>query len=95
MTLSTVASPTIADGSSDGVEGGTQGLTKLGTFTSPGTGAWSSNDLIPLTDDAGAITTVDLGGAATLRVTFVGDQDLTICFLLHGLSLGQYHVARE
>jgi len=75
MTLSKVTNPTAADGSSAGVEGGAQGLTKLGTFTSPGTGAWSSNDVIPLTDDAGAITTVDLGGLQTLRVTFVGDQD--------------------
>jgi hypothetical protein len=75
MTLSKVTNPTVADGSFDAVEGGAQGLTKVGNFTSPGTGAWGSNDVIPLTDDAGAITTVDLDGLATLRVTCVGDQD--------------------
>jgi hypothetical protein len=78
MILSKVANPTVADGSSLGTEGGTQGLTKLGQFLGQGTGAWSSNDMIPLTSDAGAIVQLDLDGLTTLRLTFNaqdGDAD--------------------
>jgi hypothetical protein len=78
MILSKVANPTLADGSAVGTEGAAQGLTKLGTFLSPGTGAWSSNDLIPLTDDAGNIVQLNLSGLTTLRLTFNaqdGDAD--------------------
>ena len=70
MVLSKVANPTVADGSSIGTEGGAQGLTKLGSFLGTATGAWSSNDLIPLQDDNGNIVTVDLDGLTTLRLTF-------------------------
>jgi hypothetical protein len=83
--LSKVANPTVADGSSSGAEGGQQGLTKLGTFLGPATGAWSSNDLIPLTDDNGNIVQVDLDGATTLRLTFNeldGDADFFLFYCL-------------
>lgn len=80
--LSKVANPTVNDNSTevDGTitEGGAQGLTKLGSFKGSGTGAWSSNDMIPLTDDAGNIVQVDLNGLTTLRLTFNavdGDAD--------------------
>jgi hypothetical protein len=79
--LSKVANPTIADGSTVGVEGGLQGLTKLGVFNSPVSGAWSSNDLIPLTDEAtGAIVEVQLSGTETLRWT--NDSGLDMDYLL-------------
>ena len=69
-TLSKVANPTIADGSAVGFEGGAQGLTPLGVFQSPPSGAWSSADLIPLTDAAtGNPVTVQLSGTETLRWT--------------------------
>jgi hypothetical protein len=78
MILSKVANPTSPDGSSDGAEGGGQGLTKLGSFLGTATGAWSSNDLIPLQDDNGTPITIDLDGMTTLRLTFNqqdGDAD--------------------
>jgi hypothetical protein len=79
--LSKVANPTIADGSSVGVEGGLQGLTRLGVFHSPQSGAWSSNDLIPLKDEAtGAIVEVQLSGTETLRWT--NDSGLDMDYLL-------------
>jgi hypothetical protein len=83
--LSKVANPKIADGSSAGTEGGLQGLTKLGTFLGPATGAWSSNDLIPLTDDNGAIKQIDLDGETTVRLTFNeldGDLDYLLFYCL-------------
>jgi hypothetical protein len=79
--LSKVANPTIADGSTVGVEGGLQGLTRLGVFHSPQSGAWSSNDLIPLKDEAtGAIVEVQLSGTETLRWT--NDSGLDMDYLL-------------
>jgi hypothetical protein len=79
--LSKVANPTIADGSTVGVEGGLQGLTRLGVFHSPQSGAWSSNDLIPLTDEAtGNMVTVNLSGTETLRWT--NDSGLDMDYLL-------------
>lgn len=88
MILSKVANPTVADNSTPGdggtgVEGGAQGLTKLGNFKSPGTGAWSSNDLVPLTDDTGAIVQVPLNGVETLRLTFTRADGDTDFFLLY------------
>jgi hypothetical protein len=81
MALSKVANPTVADGSTPGTEGGAQGLTNLGSFISPGTGAWSSNDLIPLTDQSGNIAEVLLGGTVTLRLTSASDQDADFLLL--------------
>jgi len=82
MILHKVANPKIADGSSnvDGTitMGGAQGLTRLGKFHSPGTGAWSSNDLVPLTDDNFNPVTIALEGETTLRLEFNradGDAD--------------------
>jgi hypothetical protein len=83
IVLSKVANPTIADGSSPGVEGGAQGLTKLGTFTGNGTGAWSSNDLVPLRNDAGEPVLIDLDGTTTVRATFSntdGDGDFMLFY---------------
>jgi hypothetical protein len=83
--LSKVANPKIADGSSSGTEGGLQGLTKLGTFLGPATGAWSSNDLIPLQDDNGNIVQFNLDGETTLRLTFNetdGDLDYLLFYCL-------------
>ena len=83
QTLSVVANPTIPDGSSLGVEGGLQGLTKIGDFKGPATGAWSSNDLFPLKDAAGNSATVSLTGTKTLRWTFNksdGDADYLLLY---------------
>jgi hypothetical protein len=75
-TLSKVANPTVVDNSAVGVEGGAQGLTKLGVFQSPQSGAWSSNDIIPLTDETtGAPVEVQLSGTETLRWTLASGQD--------------------
>jgi len=85
MYMSKVANPTVADGSSVGAEGGAQGLTKIGNFLSPATGAWSSNDLIPLTTDAGALVETPLSGTQTLRLTFNaldGDADYFLLYCL-------------
>ncbi len=83
-----VANPTAADGSSVGVQGGNQGLTKLGTFTGNATGAWGSMDLIPLKDDAGNAALIDLNGATTLRLAINnhdGDED---CLLFYNTTTG-------
>jgi hypothetical protein len=77
--LSKVANPTIADGSTGGspsTEGGAQGLTALGTFSSQGTGAWSSNDLIPMKDASGNIALIDLNGLTTIRLTATSTADM-------------------
>jgi hypothetical protein len=79
--LSKVANPTIDDGSAPALEGGLQGLTKLGVFNSPFSGAWSSNDLLPLRDEVtGAIVEVQLSGTETLRWT--NDSSLDMDYLL-------------
>jgi hypothetical protein len=85
LILSRVANPTMADGSSAGAEGGAQGLTKLGNFLSKATGAWSSNDIIPLTSDTGAPVEVNLGGTQTVRLTYNavdGDTDYFLFYCL-------------
>jgi hypothetical protein len=89
QTLEKVTTPTIADGSSDTAEGGAQGLTVLGSFTGPATGAWSSNDFIPLRDDTGKTVLVDLpAGAVTLRVRpnkNDGDFDFLLLYNTEGV----------
>jgi len=82
MILSKVANPTIPDNSVRDAgavaEGGAQGLTRLGFFNGHGSGAWSSNDLIPLTDTNGNVVQIDLDGVTTLRLTYNavdGDSD--------------------
>ncbi len=85
--ISLVADPTKPDGSVAGTEGGQQGLTKVGVFKAPATGAWSSNDLIPLRDDSGNIATVQLSGTKTLRWTANkgdGDQDFLLLYNVGG-----------
>jgi hypothetical protein len=95
MVLSKVANPTVNDNSTevDGTvtEGGGQGLTKLGSFLGLGTGAWSSNDMIPLTDDLGNIVQLDLEGLTTLRLTFNavdGDADWFAFYCLDCTTTG-------
>jgi hypothetical protein len=92
MYMSRVANPTIPDGSAVGSEGGAQGLTKIGDFLSPPTGGWSSNDLIPLTDDTGAIVETQLSGTQTLRLTFNeadGDADYFLLYCLDCVNVTQ------
>ncbi len=79
--LQKVANPTVADGSTATVEGGQQGLTKLGDFIAADTGAWSSNDFIPLADASGNPVLVDLGGETTLRWEVKnGDADFLLLY---------------
>jgi hypothetical protein len=91
-TLSLVANPTIPDNSSriaggnTNTEGGAQGLTKLGVFRSPQSGAWSSNDIIPLTDEtSGLPVEVLLSGTQTLRWTANSglDSDFLLLYCLN------------
>jgi len=83
-----VANPTVADGSAAGNVGttagpmkGNQGLTKIGEFRGYQTGAWSSNDLVPLVDPAGNIVKFDLTGTQTLRWNDMsGDADFILLY---------------
>jgi hypothetical protein len=89
MILSKVARPTVADNSVIGTVGGGQGLTKLGQFLGPATGAWSSNDLFPLRegDGTGPIVQFPLSGTETLRLTFNatdGDADFILLYKVDG-----------
>jgi hypothetical protein len=88
LILSKVANPTIPDGSAIGTEGKLQGLTKLGTFFGPGTGAWSSNDMFPLRegDGSGPIAQVALDGATTLRLTFNAQDGDADYFLFYNVG---------
>jgi hypothetical protein len=83
--LSTVNNPTIPDGSVYPEIGGLQGVTRVGTFLNPATGAWSSNDIIPLRegDGTGPLATVALGGTKTVRLTYNatdGDADFLLFY---------------
>ncbi len=54
----------------------TQTLAELGTFDAPGTGGWGLNTLVPLKDAGGALATVNLTGAQTVRFfSTSGDED--------------------
>ena len=54
----------------------TQTLEPIGVFDAPGTGAWSRNNLVRMTDSAGAPKQVTLGGEKTIRWTYnSGDAD--------------------
>lgn len=54
----------------------TQTLVELGTFDAPGTGGWGLNTLVPLKDAGGALATVNLSGAQTVRFfSTSGDED--------------------
>jgi hypothetical protein len=56
-----------------------QTLENLGTFVGDGTGGWGVNRLIPLRDGSGAVSTISLGGATTLRMNpSSGDFDYFI-----------------
>lgn len=53
-----------------------QTVQTLGRFNSVGTGGWSRNNIVALTDDSGAIKTVELGGKTTIRWNYSsGDVD--------------------
>jgi hypothetical protein len=59
-----------------GVGTAEQTVQALGRFNSVGTGGWSRNNIVALTDDAGAIKTVELGGKLTIRWNYSsGDVD--------------------
>jgi len=59
-----------------GVGTTTQTVDLLGQFRSPGTGGWSRNNLVALTDDTGKIKTVEIGGTKTIRWNYdSGDSD--------------------
>lgn len=73
FTLSKVTDATIPDG--EGANA--QGATAVGVFNSRGTGAWSSNDLVPMTnpDLSGAYQTITFaGGVETIRLTQTAPQ---------------------
>jgi hypothetical protein len=81
--LWTVANPTSPDGSTPGSNKGNQGLTKLGDFHGYQTGAWSSNDLVPLINTAdGSVAKFDITAASTtFRVeTRSGDGDFVLLY---------------
>lgn len=59
-----------------GVGTTTQTVEAIGTFNAPGTGDWSRNNLVAMTDSAGSIKTVEIGGTKTVRWTYnSGDAD--------------------
>jgi hypothetical protein len=59
-----------------GVGTANQTVQALGRFNSVGSGGWSRNNIVALTDDAGAIKTVELGGKLTIRWNYSsGDVD--------------------
>jgi hypothetical protein len=49
-----------------------QTVTEHGTFLAGGTGAWSSNDLVPFRDGQGNLATISLSGRQTIRITNTG-----------------------
>lgn len=56
-----------------------QTVQDLGRFSSVGTGGWSRNNLVALTDDAGVIKTVEIGGKNTIRWNYSsGDVDYLV-----------------
>jgi hypothetical protein len=62
-----------------GVGTATQTVQPLGNFLAPGTGGWSRNNLVALTDDSGAIKTVEIGGLNTIRWNYdSGDSDYLV-----------------
>lgn len=69
VTFSIVDNPLISDGSSEGVEGGLQGLNVIGKASSPGTGAWGSNDILPVEDETGNLAHFSIDGEQTYRMT--------------------------
>ncbi len=59
-----------------GVGTSNQTVQQLGRFNSVGSGGWSRNNLVALTDDSGAIATVEIGGKTTIRWNYSsGDVD--------------------
>lgn len=59
-----------------GVGTTTQTVDPVGTFDAPGSGDWSRNNLVAMTDSAGNIKTVEVGGTKTVRWTYnSGDAD--------------------
>jgi len=51
----------------EGVGTDIQTVQPLGNFSAPGTAGWSRNSLVAMTDEAGAIATVEIGGLSTIR----------------------------
>jgi hypothetical protein len=62
-----------------GVGTAAQTVEPLGIFRAPGTAGWSRNNLVALTDNAGAIKTVQIGGPNTIRWSYdSGDADYLV-----------------
>ncbi len=62
-----------------GVGTANQTVQTLGRFNSVGTGGWSRNNLVALTDDSNAIKTVEIGGKNTIRWNYSsGDVDYLV-----------------
>lgn len=52
---------------------------RLGTFSGTGTGGWGRNDLVPMRDADGKVTTVTMGGVQTVRFNLgSGDFDYLV-----------------
>lgn len=62
-----------------GVGTDTQTVEPLGNFDAYGTGGWSRNNLVAMTDSSGAIKTIEIGGKHTIRWNYnSGDVDYLI-----------------
>ncbi len=62
-----------------GVGTANQTVQTIGRFNAYGTGDWSRNSLVALTDDSGAMKSVNMGGKATIRWTYnSGDAEYLV-----------------
>lgn len=68
-----------------GVGTKTQTVKPLATYTAPGTGGWSRNNLVSMRDDSGALAVVELGGTQTIRWTYnSGDAEYLLFIPVSG-----------
>lgn len=69
----------------------TQTVEPIGNFDAPGTGAWSRNNLVRLTDGAGNPKTVTVSGQKTIRWTYnSGDADYLLFIPTSGGSTAAF-----
>lgn len=64
-----------------GVGTATQTVQPLASYTAPGTGAWSRNNVVAMTDSAGVLQTVELGGQQTIRWNYNGGDAEYLLFI--------------
>lgn len=76
-TLYEVSNPRTPDGSQEHFVGGQQGLDFLGDTWFPGTGNWSSFDLVPFNDSSGNPAQISLAGERTVRLVMKNFGDFT------------------